>query len=168
MKIKKTLRIFVVVLFIVIVCLLYYSNLIFRPEGIVLKLYKALQMEEYDKVEDCLSPEVQKRIGYWYEMGMEIQETFLGEEYEPWGKVLSIEGATNIQVLNCQVYNKKCNYPNELFNDFANSVSFINENFCNEADVLVKFKYAYDGQDYTNEVEYHVVRYKWAGWRVEL
>ena len=146
---------------------IHFSGVVMKPEDVVLKMFDALQKGDYEEAAECLDPATEQQIDFWGGIASTLVQLFTGE-YLSWGQlVLEAAGATEVEVIECYSENLVMESNVDLFSAWLPKIPGINNFFCTEADVYVKYRYKYEEQYYTIEEKYHVRRYEWSGWRIE-
>lgn len=144
-----------------------YIGVVLGPEDVVIKMFDALQNGDYEAAAECLDPATEQKIDFWGEMAASIVGLFIGENIS-WGQlVLEIAGATDVEIIECNAYNKEYNVQYDAVESTFDILPWLENLMCIEADVYVKYRYKYDDNCFIEEDTCHVRRYEWSGWRIE-
>ncbi len=145
-----------------------FSGAVMAPEDVVMKMYGALRQGDYEMAAQCLDPATEQELDFWGG----IATTFLGMltgEYVTWGELMfEAEGAKDVEIIECHAYNLEYGANMDIFSGILSQIPEIGKHICTEADVYVKYRYQYNGEYYIEEGTFHVRRYEWSGWRVEV
>lgn len=144
----------------------HYSGLVIKPEGVVLKMFDAINNKNYKQILECLNPYLEQKINF---LGG-VTSTIFGVVAEnlTLGQLLDrITWVTEVEVLECSVYNvENSDLSNNRLNEWVSRVLGDTVILADKAEVYVKYRYQYNNQYYVDSKIFYVKKYGWSGWRI--